>query len=113
MEVTDEEIRERAMRVIADLSQEAERHPRGSDFTPEAIEIISRHMRELRDAVAEPWQPIETAPKHTPILTLCKHGAIEGEWDGETACGYYWRQMEWWPTKWMPLPEPPQTGDAA
>ena len=54
------------------------------------------------------WQPMETAPKGLPILTLMKHGAIEGEWDGETAGGYYWRDMEWYPTHWMPLPAPPQ-----
>lgn len=54
------------------------------------------------------WQPMETAPKYEPILMLMKHGAIQGQWDGEVGFGYYWRDMEWWPTHWMPLPPPPQ-----
>lgn len=56
------------------------------------------------------WQPIETAPKYEPILTLMKHGVIEGEWDGEVVSGYYSRYMEWYATHWMPLPEPPPQG---
>lgn len=39
------------------------------------------------------WQPIETAPKYEPILMLTKHGAIEGQWDGEVGSGYYSRHM--------------------
>lgn len=53
------------------------------------------------------WQPMETAPLHEPILMLMKHGAIQGQWDGEIGFGYYWRDMEWYPTHWMPLPPPP------
>lgn len=53
------------------------------------------------------WQPIETAPKYEPILTLTKHGVIEGEWDGEFVFGYYGREMQWYASYWMPLPKPP------
>lgn len=53
------------------------------------------------------WQPIETAPMYEPILTLMKHGVIEGVWDGEVVSGYYSRQMEWYATHWMPKPDPP------
>ena len=60
------------------------------------------------DAGASTWQPMETAPKGERILMLMKHGAIEGQWDGETGSGYYWRQMEWYPTHWMPLPPAPK-----
>lgn len=54
------------------------------------------------------WKPIETAPLHEPILMLMKYGAIQGRWDGEVGSGYYWQDMEWYPTHWMPLPEPPK-----
>ena len=53
------------------------------------------------------WKPIESAPLHTPILMLMKHGAIEGEWDGRVGYGYFFSHMEWYPTHWMPLPDPP------
>jgi hypothetical protein len=47
------------------------------------------------------------------VLTNCKHGVIEGTLDeytgGGTAtfCNYYWRDMEWYATHWMPCPEMP------
>ena len=53
------------------------------------------------------WKTMETAPKYESILMLMKHGIIQGQWDGETGYGYYWRDMEWYPTHWMPLPPPP------
>ena len=53
------------------------------------------------------WKPIETAPKYEEILTLTKHGVIEGEWDGEIVRGYYGRDMQWYASYWMPLPKPP------
>lgn len=53
------------------------------------------------------WKTMESAPKDEPILMLMKHGAIQGYWDGETGSGYYWHDMEWYPTHWMPLPAPP------
>lgn len=54
------------------------------------------------------WQPMSTAPLHEPILMLMKHGAIQGRWDGDVGSGYYWSDMEWYPTHWMPLPEAPE-----
>lgn len=54
------------------------------------------------------WQPIETAPKYEEILTLMKHGVLQGEWDGDVVRGYYSREMEWYATHWMPLPKPPR-----
>lgn len=48
---------------------------------------------------------MDSAPKHQYILTRMKHGIIEGRWDGEIAYGYYWRDIEWCPTAWMPLPK--------
>ena len=50
------------------------------------------------------WRKMETAPLGERILTLMKHGVIEGAWDGESCTGYYWREMEWNPYGWMPLP---------
>lgn len=54
------------------------------------------------------WQTMDTAPLHEPILMLMKHGAIQGRWDGDVGSGYYWSDMEWFPTHWMPLPEEPE-----
>jgi hypothetical protein len=40
-------------------------------------------------------------------LTICKHGIIEGDWmsDDKLFTGYYWRDMEWWATAWVPIEE--------
>ena len=46
--------------------------------------------KEIYDSLQPRWKPIETAPKYEPILTLMKHGVIEGEWDGDVVRGYYW-----------------------
>lgn len=57
------------------------------------------------------WRPIEEAPPHTPILTNCKHGLIEGEYQPEpdgTIEAYYWRDMSWYASHFRPLPEPPE-----
>lgn len=53
------------------------------------------------------WKTMDSAPKDEPILMLMKHGAIQGYWDGEIGSGYYWHDMEWYPTHWMPLPAAP------
>lgn len=53
------------------------------------------------------WKPIETAPKHVPILMLMNHCIIEGEWNGESGVSYYGIDIGWPATHWMPLPEPP------
>ena len=47
--------------------------------------------------------------EHTEVLTLMKHGAISGFYDPETDSfhAYYWRDMEWFATHWMPFPAPP------
>lgn len=72
-------------------------------------------------ALASRWQPIETAPKDKDILisdgeTVSQGGWLtEEEWDGAD----YGEQINyagWWfvgginfkPTHWMPLPEPPR-----
>ena len=65
-------------------------------------------MRAAYDSALPQWQPIETAPKYEQILMLTKHGAIEGQWDGEVGSGYYWQIIEWYATHWMPLPHPPK-----
>lgn len=40
-------------------------------------------------------------------LTKMKHGIIEGQYDAEdmTFGQYYWRDMEWWATEWVPIEE--------
>lgn len=53
------------------------------------------------------WRPIECAPEHESILTNCKHGLIEGQYDrkSSTASQYYWRDMEWYCSEFRPLPD--------
>jgi hypothetical protein len=69
------------------------------------------------------WQDIASAPKDgAPILAA---GEVrDGSWvqttvrwenDGEgywnlIVVGAYAEDGEWWPTHWMPLPEPPSNG---
>ena len=36
-----------------------------------------------------------------------KHGLISGDYDQDdnTFNGYYWRDMSWWATHWIPIEE--------
>lgn len=63
----------------------------------------------LAKRVAGDWQPMETAPLHESLLMQMKHGIIEGSYDGDVGFGYYWSDMEWYPTAWMPLPDAAHT----
>ena len=69
------------------------------------------------------WQDIASAPKDgTPILgasevidglwvqtTVRWESGGDGYW-GLLVVGTYAEDGEWWPTHWMPLPEPPSNG---
>lgn len=61
------------------------------------------------------WQPIETAPKDgSPILGYAKKEYTTIEWSiggywTLCICGEHASDGEWWPTHWMPLPQPPKT----
>ena len=78
--------------------------------------------------VAQGWQPIETAPKYTPIRLYAQgggfydedfnpSGSVEGHWSDDTHwSGAFWdpHQDCWYrrdgivPTHWIPLPAPPE-----
>ena len=57
------------------------------------------------------------------VLTLCKHGVIEGRYEVENNLpmpsgyliftNYYWEDMEWLATYWMSLPSPPKESNDA
>jgi hypothetical protein len=65
------------------------------------------------------WQPIETAPKDTPVLvwaycykasrfaTFVAEQETNYGWDVCGATGYEWESSFNTPTHWMPLPPPP------
>ena len=75
------------------------------------VSLDEQQYNQARDAIAAmQWRPMSEAPLHTPILMDCKHGAIEGQFDGEVGHGYYWTDLSCYPRRWMPLPQQP-TGD--
>jgi hypothetical protein len=50
----------------------------------------------------------EVKPGHyQTCLTKMKHGLISGDYDQDDGCfyGYYWRDMSWWATHWVPIEE--------
>ena len=68
------------------------------------------------------WQPIETAPRdeYRPILTYSNGVITTVKWHVDKVGGGHWvlsepgvygEDFEWWPTHWMPLPEPPGEGE--
>ena len=84
----------------------------GVQLTKEMDELLARAAIEvIRD-----WQPIETAPKDSEVLILCKQGIRIAHYEP-------WRAFQWFisldqthsggmfatkPTHWMALPEPPK-----
>ncbi len=65
-------------------------------------------------ADARKWQPIETAPKNTPVLIWIlgeiRHAYLKsgGGWNHWlTVSGKYGMPKDYPPTHWMPLPAPP------
>jgi hypothetical protein len=79
--------------------------------------LAGKNGERLRASIAQlgGWQPIETAPRDgTPILGVSGSTMTTVEWDGDIGgywslivCGSYAEDGEWWPTHWMPLPNPP------
>lgn len=67
------------------------------------------------------WEPIETAPRDgTRFIGRGKRNRRRRTWFGKAShvplYGWCWgRDVEdidlWQPTAWMPLPEPPMSGD--
>jgi hypothetical protein len=63
------------------------------------------------------WEPIDSAPKDgSSILGYAdsSFAVVEwyrGGWWSLSEPGAYAEDSEWNPTHWMPLPEPPMSGD--
>lgn len=69
-------------------------------------------------ALKNQWQPIDSAPKYKPVLTISKNAA--NRWTIPSVLvwhlGYGWkvcgfpedRLVYHLPTHWMPLPKPPK-----
>lgn len=58
------------------------------------------------------WQPIETAPKETPVLIWNGEWVLIGEQWGDTPWSEWGNEADALngrqPTHWMPLPDPPE-----
>lgn len=63
------------------------------------------------------WQPIDTAPTHTPVLVYFNDGLFEvAKWNADDEGDHGWWTNDGLdfnygqdrPTHWQPLPEPPQ-----
>ena len=101
--MTPEQIEEAAIEAAAETIDEQ------TGLGPAVSSSIAKRTIEAYNAAM--WRPIEEAPPHTPILTNCKHGLIEGEYQPEpdgTVEAYYWRYMSWYATHFRPLPKPPE-----
>lgn len=70
------------------------------------------------------WQPIKTAPKDGTVFAALSFVGKEPyvtagnfeKWESETLIGFHdhnasewFEDPDFWPTHWMPLPEPPKT----
>jgi hypothetical protein len=57
-------------------------------------------MTEFANIITLTYIPFEDAIDGDKYITKMKHGYIEGYWDSatRTCSGYYWRDMEWYPT---------------
>jgi hypothetical protein len=61
------------------------------------------------------WQPIQTAPKDGTDILVCGHGVIRtAQWSAKDQTfrvnAYAFIRID--PTHWMPLPDPPATGES-
>jgi hypothetical protein len=62
------------------------------------------------------WQPIETAPRETPVLIWIGDRALisqqlyeQANWEDTYQSFWFWdTDRDELPTHWMPLPEPPK-----
>ncbi|MEH3063829.1 MAG: hypothetical protein PGN33_14170 [Methylobacterium radiotolerans] len=77
--------------------------------------ILSR----LREAEADRWQPIETAPKDCAVVLVALNGCTTAARHFEDH-GWYEINSHWtdawggeiWPSHWMPLPDAPALSEA-
>lgn len=55
------------------------------------------------------WRSVEDDPppqSNKAVLTVMKYGYISGYYMGDGQfSGYYWQDMTWYASKWMPIPE--------
>ena len=85
----------------------------GEPYSDEAQEFYKEIVyNEAKPIPKDSWISVKDK-KPEPfkqVLTKCKHGLIEGHWDDNifSFTGYYWMDMYWFASHWMPLPEPPK-----
>lgn len=109
------EVPQWAVECVTELSREIEKHCFDGLLGDEARELIARALAE---AAKPKWQPIETAPKDTVVLTdrgTAMHYA--GQWFLCTAGGAITSCADWGreaseisPSVWAPLPDAPEVG---
>lgn len=128
-QVPIERLKELAGKIIAEHQADILTEPLAVGAIKAELRFAARSgmIAALRELISlrgqSEWQPIETAPKDGTDVLLWGRccGEIHGEYDADCAVVASYQCDEWHatvgdcysttvkPTRWMPLPEPPQS----
>ncbi len=70
--------------------------------------MLVKHWQAQFDLVSRQWQPIETAPMDGTEVLIWEDGLIRiAAYDTTGKCWWVFRQGQFYPTHWQPLPPAP------